>query len=277
MSEFNGLLLVDKPQGWTSFDVVAKVRGLLQAEIRRRHTEIGTCMGSQSGEVASSTGECTDNDLASKALRESDSAIVHKCRCKLRVGHTGTLDPMATGLLVLCIGSFTKKVPELIKHDKEYVAEMTLGATSHTGDAEGEIVQSSEFLVPSMSKVQGVLANFVGEQLQTPPAFSALKIGGKKAYELARAGKEVKLEPRVVTIYELELLGYTWPKLEIRCKVSSGTYIRVLAEDIGRNLGTGAYLSVLRRTKVDTYRVADALAITTATTADQVKSSLRMS
>jgi len=214
----DGLLLVEKPKGWTSFDVVARVRGIVKTELKKTNPGLKN----------------------------------------FKVGHTGTLDPSATGLLVLCLGTYTKKVPEMIRHDKTYQVELTLGATSTTGDQEGEITLLHT-LAPNRSVVESVVCCFVGEQMQTPPAYSAIKINGKRAYDLARAGKEVKIEPRRVTIHSITDVDYTWPKLTFTTSVSSGTYIRSLATDIGEKLGTGAYMSELRRTRVDAYSVSDAL------------------
>lgn len=176
---------------------------------------------------------------------------------KVKVGHTGTLDPFATGLLILLAGKATKKAPELTKLDKVYEATIRLGATSSTGDPEGEITIANEKPEISREKIIETLAQFVGEVEQTPPAFSAIKINGQRAYKLARAGKTVDMPKRKVTIYELELLEYASPYLKIRTHVSSGTYIRTLAEDIGEALGCGAYTTELRRTKIANYDIAE--------------------
>ena len=176
---------------------------------------------------------------------------------KVKVGHTGTLDPFATGLLILLAGKATKKAPELTKLDKVYEATIRLGATSSTGDPEGEITITDKKPKISREKIIETLAQFVGEIEQTPPAFSAIKINGQRAYKLARAGKAVEIPKRKVTIYELELLDYTSPFLKIRTHVSSGTYIRTLAEDIGEALGCGAYTTELRRTKIADYDIAE--------------------
>lgn len=208
----DGILLVDKPSGWTSHDVVAKIRSLLKQQIGQ----------------------------------------------KIKVGHTGTLDPFATGLLVLVVGSYTKRAQEFSKLDKTYEAELTLGSTSSTGDIEGEITPKST-RQPSEAEVKAVLNKFVGEITQTPPAFSAIKVDGQRAYKLARAGKEVKIEPRKVKIYSIKNVRYEYPKMSFETEVSSGTYIRSLAEDVGQALGSGAYLSALRRTKVGHFIINDAL------------------
>lgn len=176
---------------------------------------------------------------------------------KVKVGHTGTLDPFATGLLILLSGKMTKKSNEFLKLDKEYEAELKLGFISSTGDPEGEVIQKND-LVPSREEIKRVVDDFTGEIMQNVPKFSAVKINGERAYKLARAGKEFETPRRKVTIYNIEILDYNYPLLKIRTRVSSGTYIRALAEDIGESLGTGAYLTALRRTKIADFDVADA-------------------
>jgi len=175
---------------------------------------------------------------------------------KVKVGHTGTLDPFATGLLILLAGKATKKAPELTKKDKVYEATIRLGATSTTGDPEGEIAETGA-TIPTREEIEAVLPQFRGEIQQTPPAFSAIKINGQRAYKLARAGKDVEIPSRTVTIYELEITDYEAPILKIRTHVSSGTYIRTLAEDLGKALGCGAYCTELRRTKIADYDIAE--------------------
>ncbi len=212
----NGILLVDKPVGWTSFDVVAKIRGQLKSEYRAR------------GETPT--------------------------KRQLRVGHAGTLDPFATGLLVVLLGDATKKADEFLKLDKVYEATVYLGATSSTGDPEGEVIEVNSDQ-PSLEDVKAALAKFTGKITQIPPAYSAIKINGQRAYKLARAGKVVEVPSRNVEIHSIELLNYTYPELKIRTHVSSGTYIRTLAQDIGQTLGTGAYCSELRRISVASWRI----------------------
>lgn len=174
---------------------------------------------------------------------------------KVKVGHTGTLDPFATGLLILLAGKATKQAPTLTKLDKEYEATICLGSTSTTGDTEGEITETG-IAVPARAEIDKVLAQFVGKIEQRPPAFSAIKINGQRAYKLARAGKEVEMPTRTVEIYSLDVIDYSEPILKIRTHVSSGTYIRTLAEDIGKALGCGAYCKELRRTKIANYDIA---------------------
>lgn len=176
---------------------------------------------------------------------------------KVKVGHTGTLDPFATGLLILLSGKMTKKSNEFLKQDKEYEAELKLGIKSSTGDPEGELSLVSDRM-PELTEVTEVVKSFEGEISQTVPKFSAVKINGERAYRLARAGKDFETPTRKVTIYEIEIFEYNYPVLKIRAKVSSGTYIRTLAEDIGAKLGVGAYLTALRRTKIADYDVKDA-------------------
>lgn len=214
-----GILLVDKPAGWTSFDAVNYVRKIVaQAEDKKPK--------------------------------------------QVKVGHTGTLDPFATGLLVLLVGKeYTKRAAELSKLDKTYEATLRLGETSSTGDPEGEIVPVSpvKSTRPTEKALLEALERFKGRIKQVPPAYSAVKIDGQRAYKLARAGKEVRLEPRQVMINSLELAGYSYPEAKLVIDVSSGTYIRSLVEDIGKTLGTGAYTTALRRTKVGGYDLAGAV------------------
>lgn len=179
-----------------------------------------------------------------------------------KVGHAGTLDPLATGVLVIAIGrNATKQISEYVAKEKEYIGEITFGATSETDDAEGPIIHNKDITAPSNDAVKKVLPSFVGNILQQPPAYSALKIKGKPAYKKARMGEKVVLAPREVIIKELELLSYEWPKATIRVTTGPGVYIRALARDIGEHLGVGAYLSALERTRVGEFKKEDALQI----------------
>lgn len=176
---------------------------------------------------------------------------------KIKVGHTGTLDPFATGLMILCIGKETKNAMSYTKMDKVYEATIRLGQMSTTGDPEGEVTNVSD-KQPTKREIEEVLQKFTGEITQRPPIFSALKINGQRAYHLARQGKEVEIPQRTVTIHSLELVDYTYPELKIRTHVSSGTYIRSLAVDIGEMLGTGAYCTALRRTAISEWNIEKA-------------------
>ena len=176
---------------------------------------------------------------------------------KVKIGHTGTLDPLASGLMILVLGSYTKRAAEFSKLDKTYEVELTLGYSSKTGDAEGPISKVSD-KQPSEGQLKDVLKQFIGPIEQIPHAHSAVKVGGQRAYKLARAGKKPELKPRQVTVYRLQVTDYRYPKLSFVTEVSSGTYIRSLAEDIGQKLGTGAYVSVLRRTKVGSFDIKTA-------------------
>lgn len=179
---------------------------------------------------------------------------------KVKVGHTGTLDPFATGLLIILTGKMTKKSNDFLKLDKVYEATLKLGSISSTGDPEGEIAEVNPHeYYPSLEKITLVISSFVGTINQTPPRFSAIKINGERAYKLARKGKDFEMPTREVTIYSIKILNYNYPELKIRVHCSSGTYIRTLAEDIGKKLGTGAYLTSLRRIKIADYDVKDAL------------------
>lgn len=211
-----GVLLVDKPKTWTSFDVVNYVRRM----------------------VATAEGKKPKN-------------------CK--VGHTGTLDPLATGLLVVLVGkNYTRQAQDMMKQDKTYEVTMKLGQTSTTGDEEGEKSDVSTDQ-PTKEAVETALQKFIGDIMQTPPAFSAMKVDGKRAYELAREGKEVKLEPRPVKIHKIELTDYKYPFVKFTCDVGSGTYIRSLVEDLGKTLQTGAYTTDLRRTQIGEWSIDNAI------------------
>lgn len=203
----DGLLLVDKPLGISSFDVIRRLRR--QTGVRK-------------------------------------------------IGHAGTLDPLATGLMLMLFGKACKQAERLTKLDKRYEALITLGANSSTGDAEGELTTVSD-LVPDRAAVLAALEQFTGEISQVPSAYSAIKIDGKEAYKRVRAGETVTIPARRVTIYENELVDYTYPVISLRTKVSSGTYIRSLAQDVGAALGTGAYLSGLVRSEVGDYLLKDAV------------------
>jgi tRNA pseudouridine55 synthase len=217
----DGILLIDKPSGWTSFDVVARVRGQIKRETGLK---------------------------------------------KPKVGHTGTLDPLATGLLIIVVGSYCKRAEEFSKLDKVYEVTLKLGETSTTGDGEGEKTKVSS-VEPTKEELEAALQLFTGKLMQTPPIYSAIKVDGQRAYKLAREGKEVKLEPRPVTIHSITKGEYAYPFVKFTAHVSSGTYIRSLVEDIGREMGVGAYMSALRRSEVGDYSITGAQGIENLDTA----------
>jgi tRNA pseudouridine55 synthase len=212
----DGILLIDKPAGMTSFGVVARVRRVLSRDAGK----------------------------------------------KVKVGHTGTLDPFATGLMILVIGKECKNAGSYSKLDKVYEATFRLGQESTTGDPEGELTDISDYQ-PTRGEIEAVLVKFTGEIMQRPPIFSAIKINGRRAYKLARSGEEIEIPERQVIIYSLALVDYTYPNLKVRTHVSSGTYIRSLAVDIGKTLGTGAYCTELRRLTISQYEVAKASTLDT--------------
>lgn len=220
-----GILLINKPKGWTSFDVVNHIRRIVANEQKVRPFSV-------------------------------------------KVGHCGTLDPLAEGLLVLLIGkTYTKMAMDLTKLDKEYLLTARLGQVTDSFDLETEPkFYSAE--KPGLSEVKKAIDSFKGEISQKPPAFSALKVGGQRAYKMARKGQEVDLKPRPVTIYKLELISYDYPLVKLRSKVSSGTYIRSLVSDIGTKLNTGAYLEELVRTKIGDFCLEDSLKINNLTAED---------
>ena len=179
---------------------------------------------------------------------------------KLKVGHAGTLDPLATGVLIVCTGKMTKQIDELQAHVKEYVAEIALGATTPSFDLETEIDATYPTAHITRPMVEQVLQQkFVGSIQQVPPAFSACKVDGHRAYKMARKGKAVELKAKELVIDEIELLAYEPERITVRVVCSKGTYIRALARDIGEALGSGAHLTALRRTRVGGVRVEDCL------------------
>ncbi len=181
---------------------------------------------------------------------------------KLKVGHAGTLDPLATGVLIVCTGKMTKQIDELQAHVKEYVAEMALGATTPSFDLETEIDATYPTEHITRELVEQVLQEqFVGSIQQVPPAFSACKVDGHRAYKMARKGKTVELKAKELVIDEIELIAFEPQKITVRVVCSKGTYIRALARDIGVALGSGAHLTALRRTRVGNVRVEDCLSV----------------
>ena len=221
----DGIIIVDKPQGWTSFDVCAKIRNLSGTR---------------------------------------------------KVGHSGTLDPMATGVLAIFLGKATKSIQQFLDGDKGYLAEVTLGSKTDTGDATGKkIITNDELRIPNEGEIRELLKKYTGEIEQTPPMYSAVKINGQRLYKLARQGIEVERKPRKITIYDLRMTHYDSQDLPagrqgptdqyftllVHC--SKGTYIRQLATDIGDDLGCGAHLSALQRTFSQPFHISQALSMET--------------
>jgi len=203
--------------------------------------------------------------LVDKPLRWTSFDVVNKIRNalkkkygKIKVGHAGTLDPLATGLLIICTGKFTKRIDEYQAQEKEYTGTIMLGATTPTLDAEmvPDRFFPTEHITPEL--VHEAVKKFIGEIEQMPPQFSALKVGGETAYKAAREGRELELKPRLVTIREFELTHVALPEVGFRVVCSKGTYIRSLARDLGTALGSGGYLTSLRRTRIGDYKVEDA-------------------
>ena len=180
---------------------------------------------------------------------------------KLKVGHAGTLDPLATGVMIVCTGRSTKRIEELQAGVKEYIATIALGATTPSFDLETEIDATYPTDHITREEVEKVLRSFTGTIQQVPPAFSACKVDGKRAYKSARAGVEVELKPRTLVIDEIELLEYAPESITVRVVCSKGTYIRALARDIGAALASGAHLTALRRTRVGDIGIADCVSV----------------
>ncbi len=207
------LLLVDKPKGWTSFDVVNKIRSKIRYQLGIK---------------------------------------------KIKVGHSGTLDPMATGLLIICTGKFTKKISELQGLSKEYTGTFTLGATTPSYDAETEIDATYPTDQITEELIEQARLQFLGDLEQIPPMFSAIKVDGQPLYKKARKGIMIEVKPRPVTIHDFDLTRVELPEIDFRAACSKGTYIRSLAYDFGKALRSGGYLSALRRTQVGDFHINDA-------------------
>jgi tRNA pseudouridine55 synthase len=208
------VILIDKPVGWSSFDVVKKIRNLLR---RKQGTK------------------------------------------NIKVGHAGTLDPLATGLMILCTGKATREIEQYQGMQKEYEAVFRLGQTTPSFDMETEVDADYPTGHITPESILQTIDDFRGESEQVPPLFSAKRLGGKRAYEFARKGKEMSMSPVKITIHELELIGFKDLQLSLRILCSKGTYIRALARDFGRALNSGAYLARLRRTAIGHFSVKDAL------------------
>ena len=208
----DGVIIVDKPQGWTSFDVVAKIRNITRVK---------------------------------------------------KVGHSGTLDPMATGLLPVFLGRATKSIQYFLNGDKGYEGEMVLGVKTDTGDADGKIIMTNVQCQMTNECMIEAFNKFTGEIEQTPPMYSAVKINGQRLYELARKGIEVERKPRRIKIFSLRVTHYSYPHVGFTVECSKGTYIRQLAVDIGDELGCGAHLSVLRRTYSHPFHISQAVSLET--------------
>ncbi len=204
--KMDGIILVNKPIGMTSHDVVNQLRRIL-------HTK--------------------------------------------KIGHCGTLDPMATGLLVVCVNKATKVLQFLMNDEKVYTAALALGKMTDTYDQEGKVIEEKDVPILTKEEVTEVLNSFLGESMQVPPMYSALKVNGKKLYEYAREGKQVEVEPRKIVIHEIELVSYQDSEIVFRCRCSKGTYIRSLCVDIASRLGTVGYMSALNREQVGVFSLED--------------------
>jgi len=202
--------------------------------------------------------------LIDKPLNWTSFDVVRKLRGLVRtrkIGHAGTLDPLATGLLIMCTGKYTKRISEYMAQEKEYTGTITIGARTATFDLESEPQDKKDYSAITREVLLDAVTAFTGSIQQVPPIHSAIKINGQRVYELAREGKEVKLEPRSVTIKEFEIIDFQPPVIHFRVVCSTGTYIRSLANDLGAALGCGGYLSGLRRTRIGTFLAEQAMTI----------------
>ena len=211
------ILLLNKEMGWTSFDVVKKIKNLLKEKFNIK---------------------------------------------KIKVGHAGTLDPLATGLLIICTGKFTKTISSIQNQEKTYTGEITLGATTPSYDLETDINKTFDTSKITNESIQKTSLQFIGEIEQKPPVFSALKIKGERLYKKARRGEDVVIDSRKITVFSFDIEEYELPKFEFKIKCSKGTYIRSIAHDFGERLKNGGYLSQLCRTNIGKYDINDSITIT---------------
>jgi tRNA pseudouridine55 synthase len=203
--------------------------------------------------------------LINKPYQWTSFDVVKKVRNALKikkVGHAGTLDPLATGLLIVCAGKKTKSIDDYMAQEKEYTGTFVLGKTTESFDLEKEVVDVADPSAITLDQVKSAVAQLTGDILQIPPMHSAIKVDGKRVYESARKGIEVKMEPRPVTVSEFEITAYENPEVHFRIVCSKGTYIRSLARDLGEILGVGVYLSALTRTRIGDFRLANAYELT---------------
>lgn len=200
--------------------------------------------------------------------------VVQRLMRPSKVGHAGTLDPLATGVLVVAVGRATKLIQYVQQMPKQYLGQFELGKTSDTEDITGEVVEHSVSHAPDSDRVQAAVDPLVGEILQRPPAFSALKIGGKRAYNLARNGEEVELKPRPIVVHKIDVVRYDFPQLELKIVCGSGTYVRSIGRDIGESLGCGAVMSDLRRDAVGEFRLVNSIPVNALKSPEDVEASL---
>ncbi|MCU0442274.1 MAG: tRNA pseudouridine(55) synthase TruB [Bacteroidia bacterium] len=224
------MVLIDKPLEWTSFDAVNKMKYALKSYMRRQ-------------------------------VDEGKWVLVHGQKLNIKIGHAGTLDPLASGLLIVCIGKQTKQIETYMGQDKEYTGTFYIGATTPSFDLETEVNAhfGTSHITPEL--IHQTALQFIGKQQQFPPVYSAIKKDGKRLYESAREGKEVELTSRTVNIIEFEITDIQLPLVSFRIACGKGTYIRSIANDFGKALGSGAYLHSLRRTKIGTASVAEAMSV----------------
>ncbi|HEY9005543.1 MAG TPA: tRNA pseudouridine(55) synthase TruB [Ohtaekwangia sp.] len=202
--------------------------------------------------------------LINKPLEWTSFDVVNKLRYKLKmkkIGHAGTLDPLATGLLIICTGKMTKRIEGFMGQEKEYTGTFTIGSTTPSHDLETEVTPPTDISHITTKAIHEATLSFIGNVSQLPPMHSAIRVGGKRAYEFARKGKEIELKPRVIEIREFEITGIALPQVSFRIVCSKGTYIRSIARDFGNALGVGAYLSELCRTRIGSFLLKDATTI----------------
>lgn len=254
------VLVIDKPLAWTSFQVVNKIKYIIKSW-ERNSVQVGS-RESEDGSLESEVGSLksqlknTNNQLPTNKIQHPTSNIQH-----LKIGHAGTLDPLATGVLIICTGKQTKNIEQYQAQEKEYTGTFYIGATTPCYDLEQPIDKHYPTEHITNELIYETAKKFVGKIQQTPPLFSAIKIDGKRAYDIARAGKTAEIKSREITMYEFEITRIALPEVDFRVVCSKGTYIRSLVRDFAEALGSGGHLIALRRMRIGQFSVSNALTI----------------
>lgn len=255
------VLLIHKPYTWTSFQVVNKMKYLIKNLERRKENEERTENGERRTEINSQLLLPNSQLLTPNSSLPTPNSQPPTSHSQLKIGHAGTLDPLATGLLIVCTGKQTKNIEQYQAQEKEYTGTFYLGATTPCYDKEKEIDAYFPTKHITDDLIYATTKQFIGKIQQTPPLFSAIKIGGKRAYDIAREGKTAEIKPKEITITEFEITRISLPEVDFRVVCSKGTYIRSLAHDFGLALNSGAHLTALCRTRIGSYKLADAMTL----------------
>jgi len=253
------MLVFDKPYQCTSFDLVSKVKKYIRQRYFINHKDHKECTkDTEKNNCFTNLCEPCEIPCELSGKKKSNNVTITK---KIKIGHAGTLDPLATGVMIVCVGSFTKKIEKFQNQEKEYTGTFMLGATTPSFDLEKPVDETFPIEHITEQKILEVAQSFVGAQEQIPPHFSAVKVDGKRAYLFARQGVEPEIKPKTITISEFEITRIAIPEVDFRIVCSKGTYIRSIARDFGQRLDSGAHLTALRRTRIGEFLVESAIKV----------------